>query len=775
MNEEIGFLKNQLFADVKDLERKKKRRVPPEQRRRVFRACKHCRQKKIKCNGGQPCISCKTLNIECVYAQKSQNKTLSREYLEELSERQLCLEYIFSRMCPNFNLETKNLISISKKLSENENLPVSKIAEVTNELDTLVRINDQLSRNHISGTTEEMQSSSSLIAGEVQPGISFRDQLKVGKLEDTLYLGPTTSEAFIERLQNELELESISEDDLYSKRLSPSVSYSEFDEQLLLHARSLIPSKAVVEFLINSFFINVQTNLFVYHPHFFKCRLEIFLAMENQIDAGFLCILLMVLAFGNQYTAEQQEDVSKSNFHASNIGNRLFSAALSIFPLVLLQSDVSAVQSSLLIGLYLQSTIYEKSSFAYFGLAIKFAVALGLHKNSDDPSLTQNSKELRNRLLWSVFCIDRFVSMTTGRRPSIPLECISIPYPVILPDLEIPGSQSIVENMRAVINLAKLTNEICDSLYWNPSPSFESQVNSVRRIYARLELWKSDLHSSVVFDESAVQHPLFRSNAHVQMIYDNAIMLTTRVIMVKKLKDKDLTAENRRYIQLCVESATRVINIAHLLLTHKCLSSLSFFGLHVPFASAPILLLSLHYENSQDIQAVVTKLWQVLEFLSSRCEFARESLNYLKSFNKQLSRRNAPDINNPIADFQNSFQNWQSWVGDMSHGDMLSTFKLTGESSNGSNSTPNEAFQPFDQTSSLYNVPGLNKSYVSNQPSLLTPETFLPDPVLNLEVDKQWTAPTFLSWTELLGPTNVSEQSSHTAEQTSNLTLEKNG
>lgn len=41
---------------------------PPQNRRRVWRACESCRKKKIKCDGSDPCQCCLDNGSECVYA-----------------------------------------------------------------------------------------------------------------------------------------------------------------------------------------------------------------------------------------------------------------------------------------------------------------------------------------------------------------------------------------------------------------------------------------------------------------------------------------------------------------------------------------------------------------------------------------------------------------------------------------------------------------------------------------------------------------------------------
>lgn len=42
---------------------------PPQNRKRVWRACKWCKKKKAKCDGAEPCRSCINNSVDCIYPE----------------------------------------------------------------------------------------------------------------------------------------------------------------------------------------------------------------------------------------------------------------------------------------------------------------------------------------------------------------------------------------------------------------------------------------------------------------------------------------------------------------------------------------------------------------------------------------------------------------------------------------------------------------------------------------------------------------------------------
>lgn len=70
--------------------------VPPRKRKHVTNACDECRRRRVRCNGGQPCISCSKGRLTCTYAVSLANPDLrfnrvTAEQYHELSTHQTIL------------------------------------------------------------------------------------------------------------------------------------------------------------------------------------------------------------------------------------------------------------------------------------------------------------------------------------------------------------------------------------------------------------------------------------------------------------------------------------------------------------------------------------------------------------------------------------------------------------------------------------------------------------------------------------------------------------
>ncbi|EEB08384.1 transcription factor Thi1 [Schizosaccharomyces japonicus yFS275] len=750
MDEDLSFMGITLHLDEKATERKKKRRVPSDQRRRVFRACKHCRLKKIRCDGQQPCSACRMSDCssQCVYVQKSHRELPSKEYLEELSERQLCLEYIITCLCPGFNLETKNLVALSKQLSQKKKYSNSVAPEQNDgsggEIEKLkLGLRD----------SQDFAKTSSNISSPGTHVLEAQDQTVVGRLEESLYLGKSTIESYLDSVQAQLGLDTFSSALKYPQETDLLAVPNETEQQLLMHARSLIPSKVVVDFLVDSFFTHVQTHLFLYHASYFKVRLKVFMSMESNNDSGFLCILLLVLALGNQYAAERQGDVPSSTNQMINIGNKLFQTALCIFPLVLQQSNVSTVQSAVLIGFYLQPTLHQKSCYTYFGLAIKCAISMGLHKNCSDQGLSTSSQELRNRLWWSVYSIDRFIAVTTGRPCSIPDSEISVPYPQMLAELEVPGKPTMIPKMHAMIDIAKLCKQIQECIYNQNHASFSNQLDAIRKCFTSLELWKRNQKVLTSFDESYYEQPNFRESAQLQMVYENAVLLTVRPLTLYKIKGVELSPECMQYVDLCKKSAMNIVRLAHILMGKDCLSSYSFLDYHLPFASGVVLLLFRSLEPNDSMNDALSSLWDVLEFLAKRNETSRSNLKVLKTLEEQLKLTVTYQEKNMADAIFNGYQNWQSWLGSLDDANLYSPISMQPQWQG--DLLPNSVTMPDTIAPTLVDESTASSYFKPEIPNVQQPQPPMPLEVapslsLPVTVEPQYQMPPFMSWTELV-------------------------
>jgi hypothetical protein len=71
-----------------------------------------------------------------------------------------------------------------------------------------------------------------------------------------------------------------------------------------------------------------------------------------------------------------------------------------------------------------------RRSWTVCGIAVRHAVALGLHVRSEAKDLSDMDKELRVRLWWSLYSLERLLDELTGRPSCISDRDISTPLPI---------------------------------------------------------------------------------------------------------------------------------------------------------------------------------------------------------------------------------------------------------------------------------------------------------------------------------------------------------
>lgn len=82
------------------------------------------------------------------------------------------------------------------------------------------------------------------------------------------------------------------------------------------------------------------------------------------------------------------------------------------------------------------------------GLALRFAYSLGLHVRNQDPSASAPKREVLVRVWWSLYSLERQLSIITGRPSVVVDSCCSVPLPMPLSEDQISGESSAVNRMR---------------------------------------------------------------------------------------------------------------------------------------------------------------------------------------------------------------------------------------------------------------------------------------------------------------------------------------
>lgn len=178
-------------------------------------------------------------------------------------------------------------------------------------------------------------------------------------------------------------------------------------------AARAFPPQAVARFLV-SVCNEYGTDSFHYFDTAqFSAELDEFYTNDNassRLDIAFVCLAHAVFALGSQWaTLVKPEGSNLSPFPRDGDPGRMFyQNARSLIPDVLELNSIRTVQATFVIGVYLLPASAISSSYVYLGLALRKALALDLHLESEEAHIIDTEKELRRRLWWAVYSLERY-------------------------------------------------------------------------------------------------------------------------------------------------------------------------------------------------------------------------------------------------------------------------------------------------------------------------------------------------------------------------------
>ncbi|KAF1922890.1 uncharacterized protein M421DRAFT_426386 [Didymella exigua CBS 183.55] len=419
-------------------------------RRRIALACVACRKRKSRCDGASPsCTLCRDFGYECHYtgAAASSRITVEKSYISTLEARVDRVEQWIARQESQAQRQQR-----SKQISSPQSNGLSPFDE------------DEGVRNK---------------AGE-EGFVDAMGVITFASEEETAYFGPSSNVAFLRYIARGIANKS-------SQPWSPSFPGrnrasdhgfasicrsglpSPSDRRMASHINLFeLPAPEDTRRLINAFFVDTAT-LFPYlHRETF---LNAYTAVGDnnwtKVRRTWLGLLNMVLALATSAVVDSR--VSAPNRMAAS--DIFYRRAVDLCRERMMRgATLEIVQCSLLMGQYLQGTHDSVQAWVVHGIAVKAAYALGLHCNHAPDDISPLEREVRKRTWFGCVVLDRTLSMTFGRPPSIPESFVRIeapkPYHLVVPGLEEdPNEFLTVGFFNATINLYRIMSQVIDSLY----------------------------------------------------------------------------------------------------------------------------------------------------------------------------------------------------------------------------------------------------------------------------------------------------------------------
>ncbi|KAK3386778.1 fungal-specific transcription factor [Podospora didyma] len=393
----------------------------------------------------------------------------------------------------------------------------------------------------------------------------------------TSFKGPGSSDYF---LRNVRELSGIPGDDssldlnpnFYDPGAIPS-------RRLSLRTHVRLPPFDFARRLFAAHYTYIGTIFAFTHPETFD--IELLSAYRGQPDLADkdACLayakVLVTLAFGQLYSVNQWIDFKGPP------GFEYFSHALQLLPDSHEEGSILCVETLALVGYFMQNMNRRDSAFLYIGLALRMAISLGLHQevswshDSEMPTLDEAAREHRRRVWWSIYSLDRILSVKSGNPTTIQDDDIGVKLPSKLPT-EPDYCPAVV--LRHYTELSRILGEITKAIYRKATmpKSGRRLMASVQSIILALSKWNRDLPDELRFDPAKLS--ISRESVSTFSHYYQCINMTARPLLFhvvqRRLKEIRVNADAKetdwkgglsqttiRVIEMCVSAAQDTVNM----------------------------------------------------------------------------------------------------------------------------------------------------------------------------------------------------------------------
>ncbi|KAH7313399.1 fungal-specific transcription factor domain-containing protein [Stachybotrys elegans] len=345
-----------------------------KERKRLPLACIACRRKKIRCSGEKPaCKHCLRSRIPCVYKVTTRKAAPRTDYMSMLDKRLKRME--------------ERIIKVIPKA----------------EQDTTSSITRAVVKPAMPGSLSANKGAAAAATKKRRAEEAFGPDLEAWANASAR---PNPAE---EQRRASLQIQEAEEDALFREGIDA------------------LPPKEIQEHLAEVYFDFVygQSYHLLHKPSYMR-------KLKNNTLPPVL--VLSVCAVSARFTGTPKLNSAVRHFQR---GEEWASVARDICTKRYEWPNITILTCLLILGLHEFGTCQGGRSWALGGQAIRMAFALQLHKDLEyDPNCRNKTKlsfidrEIRRRIMWSAFLMDRFNSSGLDRPMFVKEETIDIPLPV---------------------------------------------------------------------------------------------------------------------------------------------------------------------------------------------------------------------------------------------------------------------------------------------------------------------------------------------------------
>ncbi|KAF2972863.1 hypothetical protein GQX73_g816 [Xylaria multiplex] len=405
----------------------------------------------------------------------------------------------------------------------------------------------------------------------------------------------------------------------------------------------ILPDRRTADILISSFFTNTAGFIEVFNKRVFLKSVDECYKDPLRVAPSLLCLLYLVFAIGLVMAApfpgsDESAVIEKLRSERANRAEMFFLSARSLAHPVsgFEDADFWSIQALLLMALYMLAISKRNASYVYYGMAIRSAFALGLHREESLEVFLPEERLERKNLWRTLFILDRFLSACLGRPTAISEEDCSHGI------FENPGTAntSPVDMCKETTHLAALNSAFksCQVIGMTLKRVYSKKKISTavgQEIAAHLETWNRELPQSLHW-RRLIGGPIDPSRG-IAILHINLL----HCLAGSDSKPSRPSHKMENFAQTCVEASQHVLVLVQAVLDNKYLPQCNPFVIHCVFAAALIVLsneFASLYHNP-DARISINSATSILRFCSQNDKQAERVLYIVDSFDKAIEQR----------------------------------------------------------------------------------------------------------------------------------------
>ncbi|KAI1175995.1 fungal-specific transcription factor domain-containing protein [Nemania sp. FL0916] len=641
-------------------------KVDPDKRQRTAQACDSCKRRKQKCNGLRPCNTCTKRQLDCQYTPSSSDISGPQD---SPPTKRRHVDGPLNLLRPSIQIgpdnSRNNALMPWNHLTEPGDMNVGRTIVIKHEHKQAEAVRPLLGDTEGDCDSRSKLSNASIAAEEAEVYPQNRMlQDSTGRL---LYIGDSATLSYLQWIRMIVEnISGRSEFTTDPRRhmiMENTISLSQSSRPT-----GVLPDQRTANVLITSFFTNTAGFIEVFNKHSFLKSVEECYKDPLGSPPSLLCLLYLVFAIGLTMAApfpgsDEAAIIDKLRSDRANHAELFFRSAKNLADPVsgFEDADFWSIQALLLMSLYMLSISKRNASYAYYGMAVRSAFALGLHR-VESLELFQPEECLVRKNLWrTLFILDRFLSACLGRPTAISEDdCSRNTFEAQRTAASSPMSMCTEATHLVALEAAVKTCRVIGMTLKRVYSKRKISTAAGQELASDLGAWNRELTPCLhwrrlININDSIDPAQGIAILHVNLLHCHSVMLLTRPyflwlinksaagLSANSSKLSRLTHRMENFAQTCVEASQHILVLTQAVLDNNYLPQCNPFVIHCVFAAALIVLsneFALLYHNP-DARKSIDSAISILRFCSQNDKQAERVSYIVESFDKANEQRTA--------------------------------------------------------------------------------------------------------------------------------------